>query len=285
MRVLFCTDGSKISYNAIQNFSVWAKSAVVDIFCAADWSFLPDTVSVESSGFAQQCTNSADSILNYSEKFLQEKGIAADKKIKMCGAVVDSILEICDKTEYDYIVLGSHGKKGIQKWLGSVSQELASVSKVSTYISKAKNNTEKILFALDSSEISRNIITKSINGFNLDEKEIHLATVYEIPDYLFLDGNIDSNWILEISKKQETASMLLLNNYEKMFAECGLTVAEKTILNGTPSQEIIKYISKNNIDLTVCGIRNRKHMSRFLVSSVSKRILENAQSDVLIIRP
>lgn len=285
MRILFCTDGSKISYNAIENFSRWAKDAEVDIFCAIDWSFLPDSVSIENSEFAMQCTNSADSILEYSEKFLNETGIKTGEKIKMCGSTVDSILEVCERKEYDFIVLGSHGKKGIQKWLGSVSQEIASVAKISTYISKGLNKREKILFALDSSDISKSVIEKSLEAFSLENKEIHLTTVYEIPDYLFLDGNIDSNWALEISKKQETASMILLNNYESQFKEKSLHVAAKTILNGIPANEIIKYIQKEDIDLTVCGIRNRKHLARFLVSSVSKRILENAATDVVIIRP
>lgn len=284
MRILFCTDGSKLSYNSIENFSHWAKDAIVDIFCAIDWSFLPDSVSVENSEFAMQCTNSADSILEYSEKFLNETGIKTDEKIKMCGSTVDSILEICDRKDYDFIVLGSHGKKGIQKWLGSVSQEIAAAAKISTYISKGLNSRQKILFALDSSDASKTVITKSLDAFDLHDKEIQLATVYEIPDYLFLDGNIDSNWVLEISKKQETAAMILLNGYENFFTEKGLNIAKKIILHGTPADEIIKYVSKENIDLTVCGIRNRKHLSRFLISSVSKRILENATSDVAIIR-
>lgn len=48
---LFCTDGSKISYNAIQNFYHWMKDFTVDILCAIDWSFLPDSVAVEDSDF------------------------------------------------------------------------------------------------------------------------------------------------------------------------------------------------------------------------------------------
>lgn len=285
MNILFCTDGSKISYKSIENFSNWSNDIKVDIFCAIDWSFLPDSVSVENSKFAVQCTNSADAILDYSEKFLKELGIDIGEKIKMCGSTVDSILEISEKKSYDFIVLGSHGKKGLQKWLGSVSQEIAAVSKISTYISKGENNNKRILFAVDNSETSQNAIEKSVKMFNLTDKEIHLVTVYEIPDYLFLDGNIDSNWALEISKKQETASMLLLNDIENKFREQGLNIKSKAVLNGLPAQEIIKYIEKENIDLTVCGIRNRKHLTRFLISSVSKRVLEYAKTDIAIIRP
>ncbi len=285
MNILFCTDGSKISYKSIENFSHWTTDIKVDIFCAIDWSFLPDSVSVENSKFAIQCTNSADAILDYSEKFLKEHGINIGEKIKMCGSTVDSILEISEKKNYDFIVLGSHGKKGIQKWLGSVSQEIAAVSKISTYISKGENNNKRILFAVDNSETSQNVIKKSVKMFNLTDKEIHLATVYEIPDYLFLDGNIDSNWALEISKKQETASMLLLNDIENKFKEQGLNIKSKAVLNGLPANEILKYIEKESIDLTVCGIRNRKYLTRFLISSVSKRVLEYAPTDVIIIRP
>ena len=135
MNVLFCTDGSKISYNAIKNFSKWTTDITVDIFSAADWSFLPDSLSIEDSEFVAKCTNTADTILNYTELLLKECNIKTGEKKKMCGVTVDSILETIDKNDYDFVVLGSNGKKGIQRWLGSVSQEIAAVSKISTYIS------------------------------------------------------------------------------------------------------------------------------------------------------
>ena len=283
MKVLFCTDGSKISYHAIHNFAHWCQNMAVDVLCVIDWSFLPDTT-LEGTEFSYQCANSADSILDYAEKFLQENGINVVKKIKMCGSTIDAILEILDSDDYDFVVMGSHGKKGIQKWLGSVSQEIASVAKISTFISKDKNERTKVLFTVDNTELSNKVVAKSIDTLNLKVKEIHLATVYEIPDYLFLEGSLDSNWMLEIERKQEKASLLLLSKFEKMFSENGLTVSSKAILNGVPAQELIKYAHKENIDLVVSGTRDKKYLSKFILGSVSKRVLENVKSDVLIIR-
>ena len=100
MRVLFCTDGSKISYHAIQNFYHWMKDFTVDILCAIDWSFMPDTVAVEDSDFAIYCTNSADSILDYSEKFLKEFGLNIEEKIKMCGSTVEIGRASCRERVY-----------------------------------------------------------------------------------------------------------------------------------------------------------------------------------------
>lgn len=285
MNVLFCTDGSKISYNSIINFSSWVKDFSLDILSVVDWSCLPDSVSIENSEFASQCSTSANVILDYAETYLKEMGLNVAQKIKICGEAVDTILDLVDSGKYDFVVLGSHGKKGIQKWLGSVSQEVASSANISSYISKNINNRKKVLFAVDNSELSAKVVLNSLNFLNLEEKEIYLATVYEVPDYLFLEGNVDSTWILEIEKKQEQASRLLLNSFEKSFIEKGFEVKDKLIFRGVPSQEIINFSNKKDIDLVVTGIRTRKHLSKFLLGSVSKRILENVKSDVLIVHP
>lgn len=284
MKVLFCTDGSRISYNAIENFSYWLKDFIVDVICVIDWSFLPDTIALEDSEFAVQCANSAESILDYSEKFLKEHNMQMGKKIKMCGSTVDSILDIVEEYNYDFIILGSHGKRGLQKWLGSVSQEIASVSKLSTFISKELNNRKKVLFTVDSSELSLMVIGKCIETLDLSDKEIYLLTVFEMPEYLFLEENIDSKWILDIEQKQEKASYILLNQFEKMFNDAGYNVHSKIVKNGIPAEEIIKYSDKTGIDLSVAGIRDRKHLSKFLLNSISKRVLENVKSDMLIVR-
>ncbi len=285
MNVLFCTDGSKISYNSIINFSSWVKDFSLDILSVVDWSCLPDSVSIENSEFASQCSTSANVILDYAETYLKEMGLNVTQKIKICGEAVDTILDLVDSGKYDFVVLGSHGKKGIQKWLGSVSQEVASSANISSYISKNINNRKKVLFAVDNSELSAKVVLNSLNFLNLEDKEIYLATVYEVPDYLFLEGNVDSTWILEIEKKQEQASRLLLNSFEKSFIEKGFEVKDKLIFRGVPSQEIINFSNKKDIDLVVTGIRTRKHLSKFLLGSVSKRILENVKSDVLIVHP
>lgn len=285
MKVLFCTDGSKISYGAIKNFSKWFTNIEVDIFCAIDWSYLPDTIAVEDSDFALKCTNSADTILDYSQNLLEECGIKIGQKIKICGTTVDSINEVCKNNSYDFIVLGSNGKKGIQKWLGSVSQEIASSSKISTYISKYENSAKKVLFALDSSDVSKAMIEYSLKSINFYDKYIILATVYESPDYLFLEGNIDSNWISEVDKKQGIAAKLLLNEYESLFNKNNIEINDKIILHGNPANEIIRHSLLEQVELVVCGVRERKYLAKFIQNSVSKRILENTNSDVLIVRP
>ena len=245
---------------------------------------MPDSAAIEDSNFVMQCTNTADEILDNAERLLTSHEIVAGEKLKLCGTVIDGILEICDKKDYDYIVLGSHGKKGIQKWLGSVSQEIASAVKIPVYISKLSNECKKVLITVDGTEKSKLCVEKLLNTMNLQDKNLHLLTVYEMPDFLFLKGNVDSNWLLEIQNKQEVAAMLTLNEVETLLKDNGLENYQKTITQGIPATEILKYATSNNIDLIVCGNKNYKKLSKFLLGSVSLRVLENTDSDVLIIK-
>ena len=186
MRVLFCTDGSKISFNALNNFARWSKGAIIDVICVIDWSFLPDEVSIEEDGFANSCANVADNILNYAEKEIHKTNLIMGDKLKRCGESVASILEQTDREDYEIVLMGSHGKKGLQRWLGSVSREIIINTQTSGYVSKENNNAQKILFTTDGSEQALHAIKKTINSFNFENKEIHLCTVNEDPDLLFL---------------------------------------------------------------------------------------------------
>ena len=284
MKILFCTDGSTISYNALKNFSKWTNNIEIDIFCSADWSFLPDNIAIEDYDFSTRCTNSAQNILTNAKSYFEQQGLNISNTIKMCGSTVDSILEVCDKNKYDIVVLGSHGKKGVQKWLGSVSSEVSDTSSISTFISKGENSCQKILFPIEPDVNNEETIKKALNYLYLKDKEIHLMTVYDSPDYLFLEGNIDTKWMLEIEEKEKQEGLKLLDRYEAIFNDLGVKVYTKKVVIGVPAILIPEYTIANKIDLVVCGVKKRNMLSKFLLSSVSKRLLENSISDILIIR-
>lgn len=284
MKILFCTDGSRISYNSVKNISHWIKTGVIDIICVIDWSFLPDQINIEEQNFTNTCANVADSILDYAESLIREHGLEIGKKIKSCGSAIDSIIEQSQNEPYDLILMGSHGKKGIQKWLGSVSQEIINSSKISDYVSKEINHRKNLLLTTDGTPCSAGIIREILPELKLEGKNIHICMVNEDPKFLFLEGAIDQNWLLDIQKKQNTYAMNAINDIKTILSEYGVNVSTASVLMGNPSQKIIEYSREKNIDLIVLGSRNKTKLDRFLTGSESKRILENTMSDVWLIR-
>lgn len=284
MKILFCTDGSKISFNALKNISFWIKQATIDTICVIDWNILPAEITIDEENFSFSCANVADTILDYAEEEIKNLGLQLGNRIKNCGSAIESILEQSEKEKYDLILMGSHGKKGIQKWLGSVSQEIINSSKISDYIAKKENNKKKVLFTTDGTECSLSVIGEIISDIELSDKEVHICMVNEDPNLLFLEGTLDTNWLLDIQKQQYMYASNAIESIKKIIESRGIEVNQSTILTGIPAQEIINYAKNNEIDLIILGSRNKSKMDRFLMGSVSKRILENVVSDIWLVR-
>ncbi len=280
MHVLFCTDGSKISFNALHNFAKWTKGAIVDVICVIDWSFLPDEVSVNNDGFASTCANVADTILEFAEKEISKTNLIYGQGIKRCGESVDSILEQIEKEKYDVILMGSHGKKGIQRWLGSVSRDIVNNIDTSAYISKYDNKAKKILFATDGTDNSNFAVTNAIKYLNLNEKEIYICVVNENPSLLFLEGSLDSHWLLEIEGQQLKNADRIIKDVKSKLEEYSLPVQKDAIMMGIPAEKIIDFAREEQIDLVVMGTRKKSKIR----SSVSKRVLEITSADVFIVK-
>ena len=285
MKILFCTDGSSISYNALENFALWVKDKKVDadIISAIDLSILPGEFSVEEEHFMNSCANVASGILDNAQEDVEKLGLICDEKIKVCGPAVDSILNQIEKAKYDMVLMGSHGRKGIQKWLGSVSQDVIASVKLTSYISKYKNRAQKILFPLDGSQQSFDGAEYILKTFNLENKDICACIVNEEPDILFFEGNMDKNWKEEIERNQQLYASSVINRFGEILKKYNFSLTESAILKGNISQKIIEYVSKNKVDLVCMTGRNLTKVQKFILGSTSKRVLANTQADTVIV--
>lgn len=283
MKVLFCTDGSEISLNAFNNFSNLIKEAVIDIICVIDWSFLPTSMNIEEEGYTKAYENIADSVLNFAENLVTEKGFALGEKIKNVGSASEGILEQIERDNYDLIVMGSHGKKGIQKWLGSVSRQILSNTLVPVFISKKENEGKKVLITVDGSENSINAVKRAAALLDLKDKEIHIISVKENPELLPMEATMDKNWLESIEKQQKIHATKAINKAKMIMENAQISVQNEIILTGNPAQKIIEFADKEKIDLIIMGARTKINLSKLLLGSVSKRVLENVNSDVLVL--
>ena len=72
-----------------------------------------------------------------------------------------------------------------------------------------------------------------------------------------------------------------------MAVEAGLKKWEYSgfVVNGDPTLEIVSHEQKLNIDLIVMGKRGLHITEEFLLGSVTKRVLAESVSDVLVVMP
>ena len=90
----------------------------------------------------------------------------------------------------------------------------------------------------------------------------------------------------------ETEAMLenAQEHYEQAFAalrpqaEAAGSHPTLTVLVGNPADQIIHHANQTGTDLIVLGHRGKSAIARWLLGSVSKRVLSYAPCDVLIVR-
>lgn len=132
----------------------------------------------------------------------------------------------------------------------------------------------KILIATDGSENSMNAISTGIDfaqKTGADVYAVHVITTgsyYITPNFFGVEkDNI---------KKSTTDYVEIVGNAK------GIEV-KSFILEGDPAEKIIDFARENNINLVVMGTLGKSGIERFLIGSVSEKVIRNSDSEVLIV--
>jgi nucleotide-binding universal stress UspA family protein len=142
MKILLATDGSKFSEAAIQEVAarINAKGAEVTILQAVEplmFSVPPQMApgyAPEMAEQRQERLREAKASVAAATKVLQGAGFAVSTRVVEADART-AILDIAAESRADLIVVGSHGRKGLKKFLlGSVAESVARHAQCSVFI-------------------------------------------------------------------------------------------------------------------------------------------------------
>ena len=262
MKALFCTDGSEISFNAIKNFSKYSKQFVVDIICVIDWHFYPMYTQSPQQNYQETYDEIADKILNLAQNCVNQTGNIVESKIKAFGNIAEEILKQTKKREYDLIILGSHGKKGLRSWLGSVSREVINTTKKNIFVSKTDTSGKKILFTTDGSEYSQLVIKKALEL--LDMVECSVYTIYVENDLNNIPVELKTNkaWLDKIVERQKKEREQVLKKLKDIFSSKNIQIKREITLIGEPAEKILEITKEIDLDLIDVGPHSKNMLER-----------------------
>lgn len=127
------------------------------------------------------------------------------------------------------------------------------------------------------------------HGFTLAKQfgaTVHILYIIEVGDSRTLNtyGGIDASLLSEdgmASIEKEAAEVV--ERLETRANELGIeTVTE--IEQGSARQDIINYVSDHDIELIVMGTHGRSGVERFLLGSVTERVIRTADVPVFVVR-
>jgi nucleotide-binding universal stress UspA family protein len=204
---------------------------------------------------------------------LKLKGTARKEQ----GAVAPVILKHAPKRD-GLLVVGSQGLDALDRFmLGSVSTNLIHHATCPVLVVKDEAAPlRRITLATDGSEASAKALAFVLTKFQPDRSTgkdghvpIHVSVIHVMP-------------FIKYPELKE-AGRRLVEETVQMLVKAGFT-AEPVCQLGKPAEEIMKVASKHHADLIVMGAKGLGAIARFLLGSVSTRVVQHSSCSVLVVR-
>jgi nucleotide-binding universal stress UspA family protein len=208
------------------------------------------------------------------------------------GYPAEEILHEAAETPTDLIVMGTKGRSGIARFfLGSVAEWVARHAQCSVLVARPDSDPpQTILVGLDGSSGSEEAV-EFLSSFPLPVgSRIHLVSVV-FPEavvassrHMLLPKLSDEVW--ELSQQERTEAQERLATASSLLSSSGLPVSAITteIRTGGAAIELLASAEEIGADLIVVGAQGLSALDRFLIGSVSERLLRHAPCSVLCVR-
>ena len=292
MNVLVATDGSKYGGWALN----WAaklpfvKPPHVTALHVLDhnWLRLPFRTKVET----QRVEARSERILKKVTEqlaLLKLTGTACKEQ----GSVVTTILKHTPKRD-GLMVVGSQGLDFLDRFtLGSVSTKLIQHATCPVLVVKGEAvPLRRITLATDGSDGSVKALKFVLSKFQPvratgkgSQAPIHVSVIHVIPSRPLapIDVGTTIPWTKYRRLKVKETSRRLAEQTVQKLIEAGFR-AEPLCPLGNPTEKIIEAASKHHADLIVMGAKGLGAIDRFLLGSVSTRVVQHAHCAVLVVR-
>jgi len=212
---------------------------------------------------------------------------------KVQGAVAPTILKRAPKRD-GLLVVGSQGLDALDRFmLGSVSTKLIHHATCPVLVVKGEAAPlRRITLATDGSDASAKALAFVQSKFQPDRSTgkggrapIHVSVIHVIARRPLAPITIESTipWIKQRELKVKEVGQKLVEQSVQKLIEAGFT-AEPLCQFGNPAEQIMKMASKHHADLIVMGAKGLAAIDRFLLGSVSTRVVQHANCAVLVVR-
>lgn len=138
---------------------------------------------------------------------------------------------------------------------------------------------QKILVAHDGSKSSDKALKKAVEmAVNFNASLTVLAVIPEL--YLTELSDVDRNHIFEALSRETSEAMEKIRK-----SLSGKSIEVKTLIRqGDPAEKILETAQKMKVDLIITGSHGRHGTKKFLLGSVSSKIVDYSKCPVLVVK-
>lgn len=281
--ILVGFDDSLSSKAALNEASNWVKRNGGKVILVHAVYFDTEEFGIAPEQLEKRLKIGEKACLQTKEMLTSEFGIEVQSLL--CeGEPPEVILDVAKGKKADLIVLGTYGRKGLNRLLmGSVTSHVIVNSGIDVLVVKKQctectGSYKSILVPFDGSEFSKKALDRACKLSKVDGANI--TVLYVIPRYeemieFFRTDSIQQSLFDEAEKIMGEAKKIALP-YEVSIAA--------TIQEGHAADKIVEIADKLKNDLIIIGTYGWKGVNKAIMGSTTERVIMNAKCPVLVVR-
>ena len=137
---------------------------------------------------------------------------------------------------------------------------------------------DEILVPTDGSGASKRAIEHAVDVARTYDARLHALYVVDTSAYSTLDAGAEM--LLDALEDEGEAAV---KRVEEMAGDAGVSVSTE-VTSGTAHKAILDYAEDHGVDLIVMGTHGRTGLDRYLLGSVTERVVRSADVPVLTVR-
>jgi nucleotide-binding universal stress UspA family protein len=287
-KILVALDGSEESFNALRYAINFAKKLKAEVLALTVVQLKGEVSSALFLflGMEDLFKKGAESILKKAEAIASELGADISTLVRK-GDPATEIID-CALTEgCELIASGKTGKTGLAKaLLGSTSYKLLAGSSVDVLIvpKTASFKLENLLVPTDGSGPAQKAGYKAINLAEVFSAKLNLLSVVEVEPIAF---ESEVPHLMEtLERFIDSQRKALASAQEALIKRCELEGKScfSSIEDGVPHEIIIDFSAKKGIDLVVMGSYGKSGIKKFLLGSVTEKVVGLSEVLVLVVK-
>jgi nucleotide-binding universal stress UspA family protein len=143
-----------------------------------------------------------------------------------------------------------------------------------------KEDIMKILAALDQSIYATLVLKKAMEIADKEGAELTALTISNAPFTNLYLGELSGEFLDRIRKGVEESVQRIKEQAKAAQAKVEVVVQESP----SPAEAIVEYAEKHGIDLIVIGNKGAGAVERFLIGSVSSKVITHSPCSVMVVK-
>jgi nucleotide-binding universal stress UspA family protein len=276
------SDGAAAVLHHVAEIAHW-DDATVHLLFVADTT--RDSVTVVDGRTVDALVREGEDTVAEAEKTLRTLG--ADYKSDVVqGNPAPTITEYAERYDHDLIVLPTHGREGISRYLiGSVTEKVVRLSSVPVLAARMQPDEqlqfpyENVLVPTDGSQGATRGVEHGLALASELDATVHAVSVVDDtglgPD-LGATGGSSSGTAVAEDAIDELVSAAEAYDIEGIV---------RHVEHGSPVKGILDCVAANGIDAVVMGTTGRRGTDRILLGSVAEKTVRSAPVPVITVGP